>query len=69
MLQVAGGKVDGDDIHLIMEYKREEKWGTVPSPRANRLDHGNTRGRSSGALFLYQTLNLADLDYSFSPFS
>ena len=51
MLQVAGGKVDGDDIHLIMEYKREEKWGTVPSPRANRLDHRSTRGRRSGALY------------------
>ena len=25
-----------DDIHLIMEYKRNEEWGKYKSPRANR---------------------------------
>jgi hypothetical protein len=37
MLQVAGGRIENDDIHLIMEYKREELWAAVPSPRANRF--------------------------------
>jgi len=35
-VQVAGGKVALDDIHLIVEYKRKEVWDTVESPRANR---------------------------------
>jgi len=29
--------VDEDDVHLILEYKREEKWGKYVSPRANRF--------------------------------
>lgn len=34
---VGGGDVDGaDDIHLILEYKTGEKWGTYEAPRANR---------------------------------
>ena len=35
-VEVAGGKVGLDDIHLIVEYKRNELWDTVESPRANR---------------------------------
>ena len=26
-----------DEIHLILEFKKEELWGGVPSPRANRM--------------------------------
>ncbi len=26
-----------DDIHLILEYRREETWGQYTSPRANRF--------------------------------
>ena len=26
-----------DDIHLILEYKRNEEWGKYKSPRANRF--------------------------------
>lgn len=34
---VGGGDVDGaDDIHLILEYKTGEKWGSYEAPRANR---------------------------------
>lgn len=37
ILTVGGGDVDGvDDIHLILEYKTGEKWGTYEAPRANR---------------------------------
>ena len=25
-----------DDVHLIIEYKRNEEWGKYKSPRANR---------------------------------
>ena len=35
-VQVAGGKVAQDDVHLIVEYKRNELWDAVQSPRANR---------------------------------
>ena len=28
--------LEKDDIHLIMEYKRNEEWGKYKSPRANR---------------------------------
>lgn len=37
-IEVAGADnaVEKDDIHLIMEYKREEKWGPYQAPRANR---------------------------------
>jgi hypothetical protein len=33
---VAGNKVVKDDIHLIMEYKKGEKWGNYEAPRSNR---------------------------------
>ena len=37
-VEVASSKVVAkDDIHLILEYKREEKWGKYESPRANRF--------------------------------
>ena len=36
-VQVAGGAIDTDDIHLILEYKREETWDHVKTPRANRF--------------------------------
>lgn len=36
-VQVAGGKVELDDIHVIVEYKRNELWDGVESPRANRF--------------------------------
>ena len=27
-----------DDVHLIIEYKRNEEWGKYKSPRANRYE-------------------------------
>ena len=36
-MEVAGGEVREDDVHLIVEYKRQEEWGGVVSPRANRF--------------------------------
>jgi ADP-dependent glucokinase len=36
-MQVAGGVLDSDDVHLIMEYKRGEEWGPARAPRANRF--------------------------------
>ena len=36
-IQVVGDLIESDDIHLILEYKRNEKWGTLQSPRANRF--------------------------------
>jgi len=36
-MEVAGGDIDDDDVHLIMEYKRNEEWDGVVSPRANRF--------------------------------
>ena len=32
------GGAEKDDIHLILEYKRNEMWGKYKSPRANRLE-------------------------------
>lgn len=34
---VAGGNARMDDVHLIIEYKRNELWDGVESPRANRF--------------------------------
>jgi len=36
-LDVAGGEIETDDVHLILEYKRGEEWGGFTSPRANRF--------------------------------
>jgi len=36
-VEVAGGAISTDDIHLILEYKREEAWDDVKAPRANRF--------------------------------
>jgi len=30
--------VEEDDIHLILEYKKGEKWGKYEAPRSNRLE-------------------------------
>ncbi|OXU26069.1 hypothetical protein TSAR_002650 [Trichomalopsis sarcophagae] len=35
-IEVVGGEVERDDIHLILEYKRGEVWGPYMSARANR---------------------------------
>ena len=35
-VKVVGGKVEHDDIHLILEYKHGESWGPYTSARANR---------------------------------
>ena len=34
---VAGGEIEADDVHLILEYKRDEEWAGFTSPRANRF--------------------------------
>ena len=35
--------VENDDIHLILEYKRDQKWANLKSPRANRfIVHSDT---------------------------
>jgi len=36
-MTVAGGEIETDDVHLILEYKREEEWRGIKSPRANRF--------------------------------
>jgi len=36
-MEVAGGEIEADDVHLIMEYKRNEEWDGIASPRANRF--------------------------------
>lgn len=36
-VEVAGGLVENDDVHLIWEYKAGETWDGVKSPRANRF--------------------------------
>ena len=36
-IQVIGDVIEKDDIHLILEYKRNEHWGNLKSPRANRF--------------------------------
>lgn len=36
-IKVTGEDISEDDIHLILEYKRNEKWGDFQSPRANRF--------------------------------
>ena len=36
---VAGDEVKEDDIHLIMEYKKGDKWGDYKAPRSNRLEN------------------------------
>jgi len=33
---VAGDDVEEDDIHLIMEYKKGDRWGEYTAPRSNR---------------------------------
>ena len=32
------GNPEKDDVHLILEYKRNEEWGQYKSPRANRFE-------------------------------
>ncbi|CAB3370150.1 Hypothetical predicted protein [Cloeon dipterum] len=36
-LEVIGGEVTHDDIHLILEYKAGQTWGKFTAPRANRF--------------------------------
>lgn len=36
-VEIAGNEVSSDDIHLILEYHKGEKWGEYESPRANRF--------------------------------
>lgn len=36
-IKVTGADVDQDDVHLILEYKRNEKWNDWIAPRANRF--------------------------------
>ncbi|GAB1598068.1 ADP-dependent glucokinase-like [Argonauta hians] len=36
-IKVAGPKISQDDIHLILEYNKGDKWGDMVSPRANRF--------------------------------
>ncbi|XP_055625400.1 ADP-dependent glucokinase [Toxorhynchites rutilus septentrionalis] len=44
-VRLVGSSIDDDDIHLILEYKTGDEWGTLKSPRANRYilhnDHNN----------------------------
>lgn len=35
-VRLTGSLIDEDDIHLILEYKTGDRWGTLESPRANR---------------------------------
>lgn len=36
VINIVGGEVKRDDIHLIIEYKHGEVWGPYSSARANR---------------------------------
>ena len=36
-IKVTGNDLNDDDVHLILEYKRNEKWADLQSPRANRF--------------------------------
>ncbi|XP_026286281.1 ADP-dependent glucokinase-like [Frankliniella occidentalis] len=36
-VKVVGGDVSKDDVHLILEYKAGETWGSFQAPRANRF--------------------------------
>ncbi|XP_058464129.1 ADP-dependent glucokinase [Malaya genurostris] len=44
-IHLTGSLIDDDDIHLILEYKTGDEWGTLRTPRANRYilhnDHHN----------------------------
>ncbi|XP_063226286.1 ADP-dependent glucokinase [Bacillus rossius redtenbacheri] len=40
---VVGGETSKDDVHLILEYKAEERWGPHVAPRANRFIIHNDR--------------------------
>ncbi|XP_062544074.1 ADP-dependent glucokinase [Armigeres subalbatus] len=44
-VRLTGSLIQDDDIHLILEYKTGDEWGTLRSPRANRYilhnDHHN----------------------------
>ncbi|XP_021699030.1 ADP-dependent glucokinase [Aedes aegypti] len=44
-VRLTGSLIEDDDIHLILEYKTGDEWGTLKSPRANRYilhnDHHN----------------------------
>ncbi|XP_058835497.1 ADP-dependent glucokinase [Topomyia yanbarensis] len=44
-IHLTGSLIDDDDIHLILEYKTGDEWGTMRTPRANRYilhnDHHN----------------------------
>lgn len=43
--------LDKDDVHLILEYKREETWGQYKSPRANRfILHSDTNNPTVSSL-------------------
>ncbi|XP_031849431.1 ADP-dependent glucokinase isoform X2 [Nomia melanderi] len=43
VINIVGGEVKQDDIHLIMEYKRGDVWGPYSSVRANRyIIHSDT---------------------------
>ena len=35
-IEISGNSVNSSDVHLIMEYKTNEKWKKRTSPRANR---------------------------------
>ena len=36
-IKVTGEDIKNDDIHLILEYKRNEIWSDLKTPRANRF--------------------------------
>lgn len=38
VVNIVGGEVKRDDIHLVMEYKHGDVWGPYSSARANRCD-------------------------------
>lgn len=38
IINIVGGEVKRDDIHLIIEYKQGDVWGPYTSARANRYN-------------------------------
>ncbi|XP_034952526.1 ADP-dependent glucokinase [Chelonus insularis] len=56
-IQIVGGDADRDDVHLILEYKRGEKWGPYTTPRANRfIIHNDANNPTISSLEYFDNL-------------
>lgn len=54
-IKITGAPIDYDDIHLIMEYKTNDKWGPLIAPRANRyILHNDQHNPTISSLELFE---------------